>query len=185
MSLHGCQNYCSHLVDLVMARVPDADRRKIVELAQNGHSQRVIGALVKRPLKTVNRIVQAFRYEGRIRDAPRGPPPRATTEDEDHYIVAAAVDDPFLSAREIREHLGLDASDATIRRRLRSAGLISGMAAQKPLLTESNKEARLRFATEHASWTADDWGRVVFSDESTFTTRQDQRVRVWRVRGAR
>ncbi|KAG0416889.1 hypothetical protein HPB47_006059 [Ixodes persulcatus] len=124
-------NYCSHLV---MARVSEADRRKIVELAQNGHSQRVIAALVNRPLKTVNRIVQAFRYEGRICDAPRGPPPRATTEDEDHYIVAAAVDDPFLSAREIRKHLGLNASDATnVRgRRMTGAGSSSQTSRRLP-----------------------------------------------------
>lgn len=130
-----------------MARVPEADRQKIVELAQNEHSQRAIRALVNRLfLKTINRIAQALRYEGRIHDAPRGPPPRATTEDKDHYIVAAAVDDPFLSASEIREHLALDTSDATVRRRLRSAGLISGMVAQKPFLTASNKEVRLHFA---------------------------------------
>ncbi|KAG0426540.1 hypothetical protein HPB47_026371 [Ixodes persulcatus] len=49
-----------------MARVPEADRRKIVELAQNRHSQRAVGALVNRTLKTVNRTVQAFCYEGRI-----------------------------------------------------------------------------------------------------------------------
>ncbi|KAG0441650.1 hypothetical protein HPB47_015899 [Ixodes persulcatus] len=83
------------LLHLVMARVPEADRRLIIELFQKGHSQRAIGALVNRPLKTVNRIVQAFRYEGRIHDAPRGTPPRATTEDEDRYIIAAVVEDPF------------------------------------------------------------------------------------------
>ena len=148
---------------LVMARVPEADRRLIIELSQKGHSQRAIGALVNRPLKTVNRIVQAFRYEGRIHDAPRGAPPRATTEDDDRCIIAAVVEDPFLSAREIREELQLDVSDVTVRRRLRSAGLHSAMAAQKPLLSHSNKEARLRFAMGHVSWTADDWGRVVFS----------------------
>lgn len=173
------------LLHLVMARVPEADRRLIIELSQKGHSQRAIGALVKRPLKTVNRIVQAFRYVGRIHDAPRGTPPRATTEDEDRYIIAAVVEDPFLSAREIREELELDVSDVTIRRRLASAGLHSAMAAQKPLLSPSNKEARLCFAMGHASWTADDWGRAVFSDESTFSTRQDECVRVWRPRGAR
>ncbi|KAG0426086.1 hypothetical protein HPB47_026796, partial [Ixodes persulcatus] len=104
------------------------------------------------------------------------------TEDEDPYIIAAVVEDPFLSAREIREELELDVSDVTIRRRLASADLHSAMAAQKPLLSPSNKNARLRFAMGHASWTADDWG--VFSDESTFSTRQDERVRVWRPHGA-
>lgn len=168
-----------------MARVPDAQRREIIGLSQKGYTQRYIGSLVNRPLKTVNRILQAFKYEGRVRDAPRAPPPRVTTDEEDACIVAAVVQNPFLSAREVREELDVGASDVTIRRRLRNAGLRSAMAAQKPLLTPANKDSRLAFAMQHASWTAADWGRVVFSDESTFSTRQDQRVRVWRPRGSR
>lgn len=168
-----------------MSRVPEEDRRRIVELSKKGYSQRQIKELVSRPLHTVNRIVQAYRYEGRIGDAPRGHPARATTEDEDRLIVAAAVANPFISSREIREALAVDASDSTVRRRLRSVGLRSAIAAQKPLLSAANKEARLRFAISHQSWTVEDWGRVVFSDESTFSTKQDQRVRVWRLQGTR
>ncbi|KAH9380501.1 hypothetical protein HPB48_013948 [Haemaphysalis longicornis] len=56
-----------------MSRVPEEDRRRIVELSK-GYSQRQIRELVSRPLHTANRIVQAYRYEGRIRDAPRGHP---------------------------------------------------------------------------------------------------------------
>ncbi|KAH7978720.1 hypothetical protein HPB49_006545 [Dermacentor silvarum] len=54
------------------------------------------------------------------------------------------------------------------------------MAAQKPLLTNVNKSKRLSFAQRHEAWSADDWRRVVFSDECTFTTKCDQRARVWR-----
>lgn len=100
-----------------MARVPGAQRREIIGLSQKGYTQRYIGSLVNRPLKTVNRILQAFKYEGRVRDAPRAPPPRVTTDEEDACIVAAVVQNPFLSAREVREELDVGASDVTIRRR--------------------------------------------------------------------
>ncbi|KAH7944131.1 hypothetical protein HPB52_016367 [Rhipicephalus sanguineus] len=106
-------------------------------------------------------------------------------EDEDALIVAAVVDNPFQCARQVREQLDVDASLATVRRRLRSAVLRNSVAARKPVLTASNKKSRLQFAEAHVSWMADDWGRVIFSDESTFTTRQDQRMRVWRTRGTR
>lgn len=168
-----------------MARVPEEERWKIAQYSLKGYSQRSIGALVNRPLKTVNRIIQAFSKEGRLCDAPHRRRPRATTEDEDALMVAAVVENPFQSARQVREQLDVDASLATVRRRLRSAGLRNSVAARKPLVTASNKKARLQFAEAHASWTADDWGRVIFSDESTFTTRQDQRMRVWRTRGTR
>lgn len=171
--------------DRIMARVPDDERRSIVDLSLKGYSQRYIGALVNRPLKTVNRIIQAYKYEGRIQDAPRAPRPKATTDDEDALIVAAAVRNPFLPAPAIREDLDLDVSDTTVRRRLRTAGLRSRVAAQKPLLTAANKDARRQFAELHEAWTSEEWGRVIFSDESTFSTRQDQRLRVWRLPGTR
>ncbi|KAM7289855.1 hypothetical protein ISCGN_029983 [Ixodes scapularis] len=55
-------------------------------------------------------------------------------------------------------------------------GLSSRTPAQKPLLSESNIQGRLRLARVHEDWTRDDWGRVIFSDESTFTTQWDQGV---------
>ncbi|KAH7985779.1 hypothetical protein HPB52_025408 [Rhipicephalus sanguineus] len=59
-----------------MARVPEDERLRIVELYTKEYSQRAVAAMVKRPLKTVNRIIQAFRDENRIKDAPRKPRPR-------------------------------------------------------------------------------------------------------------
>lgn len=46
------------LQHVVMVKVPD--RWKITEIARKGRLQRAIGALVNRPLETVNRIVEAF-----------------------------------------------------------------------------------------------------------------------------
>lgn len=76
-------------------------------------------------------------------------------------IVAAAVADPFLNAREIREELGLDISCDTIRRRLKEAGLESRVAAQKPHVTERQRQQRLDFAREFQQM---DRGRLVPSD---------------------
>ncbi|KAH7982801.1 hypothetical protein HPB52_007194 [Rhipicephalus sanguineus] len=59
------------------------------------------------------------------------------------------------------------------------------VAAKKPLLSGQNKIARLRFANDHRSWSVCDWKSVVFSDESTFSTRWDQQQRVWRLQGTR
>ncbi|XP_049268775.1 Down syndrome cell adhesion molecule-like protein 1 homolog [Rhipicephalus sanguineus] len=80
-----------------MARVPEDERLRIVELYTKEYSQRAVAAMVKRPLKTVNRIIQAFRDENRIKDAPRKPRPRVTTQEDDMNIVAYVADNPRAS----------------------------------------------------------------------------------------
>ncbi|KAG0438450.1 hypothetical protein HPB47_017006 [Ixodes persulcatus] len=149
---------------ILIARIASSERSRVVCYGRNSCSRLVMA----RVSEAERRKIAEFAQNGHS---------QAMTEDKDHRIVAAAVGDHFLSAREICEHLGLDAADATYRRRLRIAGLIGGMAALKPLLAASNKKARLRVVSEHASREADVWGWLDFSGKTTFTTRQDQLVR--------
>ncbi|KAH6948867.1 hypothetical protein HPB50_026618 [Hyalomma asiaticum] len=105
--------------------------------------------------------------------------PRVSGE-EDALIIAAAVADPFLNAKEIKQELGLHMSSDTVRRRLKEAGLQNCAAAQKPFLTDNQRRQRLEFARAYKGWGVDEWSQVIFTDESTFCTRWDQQQRVWR-----
>ncbi|KAH9366747.1 hypothetical protein HPB48_000020 [Haemaphysalis longicornis] len=52
---------------------------RIVELSPQNYSQRAVSAVTNRPLKAVNnRIIQGYRKDRRIRDAPRKVRPRVT-----------------------------------------------------------------------------------------------------------
>lgn len=157
-------------------RVPIEDRRHIARLFVEGVPQREIARRTGRSKTAVTRIIRAFRDEGTLADAKRSGRPRVTT----HDIVAAAVVDPFLSAKEIRDELSLSISTATVRRRLKEAGISNFAAAQKPFLPERQRQPRLDFALNHQRWNEEEWKNVVFSDESTFCTRWDQQRRVWR-----
>ncbi|KAH7973167.1 hypothetical protein HPB52_022173 [Rhipicephalus sanguineus] len=114
--------------------------------------------------KTVNRIIQAYRKEGRIGDAPHKGRPRATTAAQDADILDAAKGSPFSTAREIGAAAGVSTSASTIKRRLAEGKLKSHNTSPGPRAT-----GKLDF----------------FSDESTFTTRWDQNQRVWRPVNAR
>lgn len=149
-------------------------------LVQAGRTRRSVAAEVGCSLGSITRIVRAFHEEARIGDAARDWRPRQTTEEEDRLIVAAACCDPFITAQEIQQELGLQISLTTIRERLRSVGLRSRMSCQRPLLTRENKVLRLEFATRHLLWTTEEWMNVVFLDESTFSSKWDQQRRVWR-----
>lgn len=163
------------------SRVPPAERRNIIRLFLEGKSQRDICRITRRSLGAVNRTIQAYRDDGGcIEDAQRAGRPRSTTEEVDKLIVAAAVVDPFLSTREIRDALQIELSDTSIRRSLKGAGLSSCIAAQKPYLMDKQKRQRLEFARAHEQWSVTDWGELVITDKSTFSSRWDQQRRVWR-----
>ncbi|KAH7954900.1 hypothetical protein HPB49_022682 [Dermacentor silvarum] len=66
-------------------------------------------------------------------------------------IVAAAIADPFQSAHQIKTALNLQASEETIRRHMREAGLRGFVAAQKPHLTERQNHRRLEFSRAYMS----------------------------------
>ncbi|KAG0439831.1 hypothetical protein HPB47_016516 [Ixodes persulcatus] len=68
--------------------------------------QREVARMTGRTRTAVARIFTAFRDDnGRIHDAPHDVRPRSTTDEEDRWIVAAAVDQPFITARDIRGEL--------------------------------------------------------------------------------
>ena len=78
---------------------------------------------------------------------------------------------PFITAKSIKRLLGEDGDKFSVRRIreiLQNAGYKSRHAARKPLLTERMKMQRMEFATSHLHWTAEMWGKVMFTDESTF-----------------
>lgn len=73
----------------------------------------------------VNRLLQAYRDERRIENAPHESRRRATSAEEDRILVAAVVDDRFRTATDIRQALGLNVPLNRIDHRLREYGLKS------------------------------------------------------------
>lgn len=89
-----------------MPRVSKEVRMQIVQYSKNGMTQRAIQKVVGCSVQTVNRTVQRYRDYGTVRDMRREYRPRMTTEEEDRLIIAAVVDEPFLTAADIRRELG-------------------------------------------------------------------------------
>lgn len=168
-----------------MPSVSLEERAKIVSLYRHEIKQRQISRRMNWPLSAINKVCQAFRDDGRLWNLPHGHSQRSTDSAKDLVIVQAAKKAPFITARQIKDSLNLSASMSTIRRWLHDKGLRSRVPAQKPALSEANKLARLAYAQKNAAWTVEDWRCVIFIDESTFSTRWDQRQRIWRTDNAR
>ncbi|KAH8041013.1 hypothetical protein HPB51_013673 [Rhipicephalus microplus] len=159
-----------------MSRGPNSERLLIVELSQKQYTQRQKAGMIGKSNKTVNRIIQAYKKEGRICDARHKRHPRATTAAQDADIRDAAKASPFSTTREIAAAAGVSASASTIKRRLAEGKLKSYVAAQKPRLSLSNRTACLNFAKEHASWKTDDWKTVHFSNGSRLVAKESGRA---------
>ena len=69
--------------------------------------------------------------------------------------------------------------DSTVRKRLLENGRKARKPIKKQLLTDGMKKQRLDWAKQHRNWTAEDWSKVLFCDESHFEVhgRRSQYVR--------
>ena len=101
-----------------------------------------------------------------------------TTPRDDHLIRSVAVRSPMSSCKKIRSALllkGTDVHRTTIGRRLvNEFGIKSHKPAKKP---KPVKAKRVIFVNKYADWSEKQWGKVLFSDESTiqqFGTRKQQ-----------
>ncbi|KAH9371654.1 hypothetical protein HPB48_016045 [Haemaphysalis longicornis] len=116
-----------------MSRVPHSERVRIVELCLKSYTQSEIAELTGRSTNAVNRIIQAYRNEGRICDAPHDRRPRVTSAIEDEVLVATAYANLFGTAQQHAQLAGVSAPLTTAKRRLAEAGLRSRVAVPKGL----------------------------------------------------
>ena len=131
--------------------------------------------------KTVDRWLKRDEEIGSIKDLPRSGRPRITSPNQDRDISLMASRDPFTNATKIRETLAIPVSNSTIRERLKEADLKCRTPATKDVLRPEHKQARMNFATEHVEKDLDFWGRVIFTDEKTFSsTDHGTLLRCWR-----
>ena len=122
----------------------------------------------------VHQAIAKYQQDGSYTDKKKTGKPRVTTALEDNVIRRIVVRSPTSSMKKIRAELlrrGRRISHMTVSRRLsKEFNLKSYKPAKKPRLTAAMKAKCLQFANNHQHWTAEQWGKVLFSDESTFNS---------------
>ncbi|GFT15352.1 transposable element Tcb2 transposase [Trichonephila clavipes] len=113
----------------------------------------------------VSRTWKAFQTTGTAVRKVGGGRPRATTAGDDRYIILQRF---------------------TVARRLHKRGLFARRPERCLSLKVDHRRQHLQWCREHKNWTTDQWSRVLFTDESRFSTRSDsRRVLIWREIGTR
>uniref|UniRef100_A0AAZ3SD63 Transposase Tc1-like domain-containing protein n=1 Tax=Oncorhynchus tshawytscha TaxID=74940 RepID=A0AAZ3SD63_ONCTS len=95
--------------------------------------------------------------------------PRKSCKRQEHLLKLIQLRDRGTTSTERAQEcqqVGVSASACTVRRRLLEDGLVSRRSAKKPLLSRKNIRDRLIFCKRYRDWTAEDWGKVIFSESS-------------------
>ncbi|GFV08242.1 transposable element Tcb2 transposase [Trichonephila clavipes] len=147
--------------------------------AEFGIAHRIVSRLW-RQLQTTGTAIRGF-SSGR---------PRETTPADDRYIVLHARRNRRQTAGEIARHTtqatGRPISRFTLARRLHGGGLFARRPVRCVPLTPAHRRRRSLWCREHRNWRDNEWGRVLFTDESRFSLSSDShRILIWRERGSR
>ncbi|GFX16792.1 transposable element Tc1 transposase [Trichonephila clavipes] len=116
--------------------------------------------------------------------------PRGTTPADDRYIVLQARRNRCRTAGEIARHTtqatGRPISRFTVARRLHGGGLFAQRPVRCVPLTPAHRRRHSLWCRKHRNWRDNEWGRVLFTDESRFSLSSDShRILIWRERGSR
>lgn len=166
-----------------------AQRGTIFYCHQRGDSNRTIAKTVGCDPSTVSTTLKRYAETGSLVSKTRSGRPHLIGKQQSQELKRLVTDKRSRNRRLCtagvqalwKKKTGKNVSARTIGRRLRTMGLNNCVARRKPLVSEANKVARLEWCEAHASWTNQDWAKVLWSDESTFSQfQQNRRSRVWR-----
>ncbi|GFU91626.1 transposable element Tcb1 transposase [Trichonephila clavipes] len=81
---------------------------------------------------------------------------------------------------------GRPISRFTVAKRLHGGGLFARRPVRCVPLTPVHRRRHSLWCQEHRNWRDNEWGRVLFTDESRFSLSSDShRILIWRERGSR
>lgn len=174
----------------INSRLTVVESVKAVTLIQEGRTQSFVAQQLGFTQSAISRVYQRYLETGQYTRRPGQGRKRATNAVQDRFIRLNALRTRFLTTRALKNELldvhQLNLSIETIRKRLKEDNITAKVPARGPILTAAHRAARLQFARDHLDWEADDWARVLFSDESRFCLNKcDRRARVFRRPGER
>ncbi|GFW92629.1 transposable element Tcb2 transposase [Trichonephila clavipes] len=150
------------------SHLTDSEAWRVVGRLEEGQTQAEVAQAVEVSQNVISRIWNRFLETGSASRRQGQGRRRATTPNEDRYLVLTA-----------RRH-------QTVRNRLHGVGLYARIPMVCVRLTSRHRRDRREWAKEPVNWRRNEWSNVLFSDESRFSVHPDnRRIFIWRDNGSR
>lgn len=158
------------------------EKNKYIAMHLEGYSNRYIARFFKRSPTTVSKVLTRFIQTNSIERKVGSGRKRKTDARTDRFIVEQVKRNRFITCNEIKALGSLQQlSNTTISRRIvEFGGFFSYWAANKPFISDKNKQHRMRWCLARQNWTKEQWRQIMWSDESPFVLRYNAKKRVWR-----
>ncbi|GFU60097.1 transposable element Tcb2 transposase [Trichonephila clavipes] len=172
----------SHLTDSVAWRV--------VGRLEGGQTQAEVAQAIGLSQSVISRIWNRFLETGSASRRPGQGRRRATTPNEDRYLVLTARRHRNMNVSLLQKHhrsaTGTTVTTQTVRNRLHGVGLYARRPMECVKLRSRHRRDRREWATEYVNWRRNGWSNVLFSDESYFSVHPYyRRIFIWREHGSR
>ncbi|GFW39371.1 transposable element Tcb2 transposase [Trichonephila clavipes] len=152
-------------------------RGRIIGKLEEGHSVTSVAAEFGIAHSIVSRLWRQFQTTGTAIWGFSSGRPRGTTPADDQYIALQVRRNRRQTAGEIARHTtqatGRTISRFTVTRRLHGGGLFARRPVRCVPLTPAHRRRRSLWCREHRNWRDNEWGRVLFTDESRFSLSSD------------
>ena len=150
-------------------QLSEIKRAQIVALSGEGYSKVEIARKMECSRKGVQTTIKRYKETKSIKNRKGEGLKKSTTARENRSLKRASLADRRKSSSELAAEIRDCANkNISVRRRLLEVGLKGSKTRKNPSLSQANKKKRLEFAKKHENWTPDDWGKIVWSDESNF-----------------
>ena len=150
-----------------MPKLSVEDSARLIGHLEAGQSITKVCQLFNVNKTTVYRLQKKYEQTRSVKRSRGSGRPRKTTHEEDRDIVTIHENDRFKNPKATASDANL--SVWTVRRRLKEQGLSPRKPACNPRLTVNHREARLQWAVIHRRWNLDQWSKVLFTDEASFS----------------
>uniref|UniRef100_A0AAY5K589 Transposase Tc1-like domain-containing protein n=1 Tax=Esox lucius TaxID=8010 RepID=A0AAY5K589_ESOLU len=169
----------------IMGKIADltaVQKTTIDTLHKEGKSQKVTakeaGCSQSSVSKYINREAKGRKRCGRN---------KCTSNRDNRTLERIVKQIPFRNVGEIHKEwtaAGVSASATTTHRRMQDMGFSCRIPCVKPLMNKTQHQKRLAWVKDKKDWTAVEWSKVMFSDESKCCISfGNQGPRVWGMRG--